>query len=153
MSMIVSLDEFTSSAGRELKPSGWLLIDQQRIDQFAQATSDFQFIHVDPERAAQTPFRGIIAHGFLTLSLLSHLNQQNMILPEGLLMTINYGSDKVRYLQAVKAGARVRTHQKILEVNSRKSGQWLLRRSVWVEIENQRNAALTAEILSLYIIR
>jgi len=152
MANTVNLEEFAASAGRELEPSDWMRIEQQRIDEFAHATEDFQFIHVDPDRAARTPFRGTIAHGFLTLSLVSHLNQQTMILPEGLLMAINYGSDKVRYLQPVRVGDRVRTRQTILQVSPRKPGQWLLKRSVQVEIEGQRKAALNAEILTMYVI-
>ncbi len=78
MTVTVSQEEFASSAGRELEPSDWLLIDQERVNQFASATNDHQFIHVDPDRAAQSPFGGTIAHGFLTLSLLSYLNAQNL---------------------------------------------------------------------------
>ncbi len=79
MTVTVSLDEFASSSERELEPSDWLLIDQERVNQFASATNDHQFIHIDPERAAQSPFGGTIAHGFLTLSLLSFLNSQHLI--------------------------------------------------------------------------
>jgi acyl dehydratase len=151
MPITVSLDEFASSAERELDPSDWLLIDQERVDQFAAATNDHQFIHVDPARAAQTPFGGTIAHGFLTLSLLSFLNAQNMIVPRSVVMGINYGSNKVRYIQAVKVGERVRSHQKILSVSEKKEGQWMVRSSVQVEIENKEKPAMIAEILSLYI--
>ena len=152
MTITVSLDEFTSSAGRDLEPSDWLLIDQQRVDRFAQASSDFQFIHVDPGKAAQTPFKGTIAHGFLTLSLLPYLNNQKLIVPEHLAMAINYGSDKVRFFQAVSVGDRIRSQQKILDVASKKTKQWILRRSVKVEIENRGKPALLAEILSMYIV-
>jgi acyl dehydratase len=152
MPITVSLDEFASSAGRELDPSDWLLIDQERVNQFAAATNDHQFIHIDPAKAAQTPFRGTIAHGFLTLSLLSFLNAQNLILPKGVVMGINYGSNKVRYLQAVKVGERVRSRQKLLTISEKKEGQWMVRSSVQVEIENKEKPAMIAEILSLYIV-
>jgi acyl dehydratase len=152
MPITVSLDEFASSAGRELDPSDWLLIDQERVNQFAAATDDHQFIHIDPAKAAQTPFGGTIAHGFLTLSLLSFLNAQNLILPKGVVMGINYGSNKVRYLQAVKVGERVRSRQKLLTISEKKEGQWMVRSSVQVEIENKEKPAMIAEILSLYIV-
>ncbi len=152
MGRTVTPEEFAAAAGTELEPSDWLQIEQSRVDGFARATEDFQFIHVDPARAAKTPFGGTIAHGFLTLSLLSHLNQQHMILPEGLVMAINYGSDKVRYLQPVRVGDRVRTQQTILQVERRKPGQWLCKRSVQVEIEGRKKPALTAEILTMYVV-
>lgn len=153
MTVTVDLDEFTSSAGRELEPSDWLLIDQERVNQFANATNDHQFIHVDPERAAQSPFGGTIAHGFLTLSLLSYLNAQNLIVPDGLVMGINYGSNKIRYLQPVSVGERIRSRQKLLEISEKKPGQWLVKSIVTVEIENKEKPAMIAEILSLYIIQ
>lgn len=153
MTVTVSLDEFASSAGRELKPSDWLLIDQARVNQFASATNDHQFIHVDPDRAAQSPFGGTIAHGFLTLSLLSYLNAQNLIVPEGMVMGINYGSNKIRYLQPVNVGERIRSRQKLLEISQKIPGRWMVRSAVTVEIENKDKPAMIAEILSMYIIQ
>ena len=97
MTESIKVSEFPTLVGKELKPSAWIEITQERVNQFAEATNDFQFIHVDPEKAAQTPFGGPIAHGFLSLSLLSYLNAQTAIVPENLVMGINYGSDKVRY--------------------------------------------------------
>ena len=153
MTVTVSLNEFASSSERELEPSDWLLIDQERVNQFASATNDHQFIHIDPERAAQSPFGGTIAHGFLTLSLLSYLNSQHQIVPEGLVMVINYGSNKVRYIQPVRVGERIRSRQKLLEVSQKKPGQWMVKSAVSVEIENKEKPAMIAEILSLYIIQ
>jgi acyl dehydratase len=153
MTVTVSLNEFSSSTGRELDPSDWLLIDQERVNQFATATNDHQFIHVDPERAAQTPFGGTIAHGFLTLSLLSYLNAQNLIVPEGLVMGINYGSNKIRYLRPVSVGERIRSRQKLLEVSEKKPGHWMVKSLVTVEIENKEKPAMIAEILSLYTVQ
>jgi len=152
MTITVSLNEFASSAGRELEPSDWLLIDQERVDQFACATNDHQYIHVDPDRAARSPFGGTIAHGFLTLSLLSYLNAQNLIVPEGLVMGINYGSNKIRYLAPVRVGERIRSRQKLLEVSQKLPGQWMVKSAVTVEIENKEKPAMIAEILSLYIV-
>ncbi len=153
MTITVSLDEFLSSAGRQLEPSDWLLVDQQRINRFADATNDHQFIHVDPDRAAHSAFGGTIAHGFLTLSLLSFLNSQKLIIPEHLVMALNYGSDRVRFLLPVNVNDRVRSQQQIIDVSAgRKAGHWLLRRAITVEIENRRRPAMTAETLTLYVV-
>lgn len=149
----ISVEDFKNSAGTELGPSDWLLIDQDRINNFADATSDHQFIHVDAEKAAATPFGSTIAHGFLSLSLISHLVGQIMLKPEGTVMGINYGSDKVRFLQPVKVDARVRAHARIDRVSARPGGQYLVQYTVTVEIENKDRPALVAEILSLYIVR
>ena len=152
MTVTVSLNEFASSAGRELEPSDWLLIDQERVNRFANATNDHQYIHVDADQASQSSFGGTIAHGYLTLSLLTHLNSQNLIVPEGLVMAINYGSNKVRYIQPVRVGERIRSRQKLLRVSQKRPGQWMVSSTVSVEIENNKKAAMVAEILSLYIV-
>jgi len=149
----ISLDEFKSGAGKQLDASKWLLIDQQRINDFADATNDHQFIHVDAERAAATPFGGTIAHGFLTLSLLSDLISESMMKPAGTQMVINYGSDKVRFLQPVKVDSRIRTKATVKEVSQKRAGQYLVRTAVVVEIENDTHPALIADILSLYMIK
>ena len=149
----ISVEGFKNAAGTELGPSDWLLIDQERINTFADATNDHQFIHVDPEKAATTPFGSTIAHGFLSLSLISHLLGQIMLTPEGTVMGINYGSDKVRYLQPVKVDSRIRTRARIDKVSARPGGQYLAKCTVTVEIENEERPALIAEILSLYIVR
>jgi acyl dehydratase len=152
MATIVSIDEFCNSAGRELEPSDWFEVTQQRIDRFADATEDHQFIHIDPERAAETPFGGTVAHGFLTLSLLVHLNAQHALVPEGLAMVINYGSDKVRFLAPVPAGGRIRSRQKILEVTARAPNTWLVRNAITVEIEHAPKPALIAELLMMFVV-
>lgn len=138
--------------GTELEPSPWLEITQERVNQFADATNDHQFIHVDPDKASLTPFGGTIAHGFLTLSLLSYLNAQQAALPENLVMGINYGSDKVRYLAPVRVGQRIRSRQRIIDVTEKKPGQWLIRTDVTVEIEDEETPALVAEILSMWVL-
>lgn len=152
MSKTMKGSDMPSLVGKELEPSPWIEITQERVNQFADATNDHQFIHVDPGKAAQTPFGGPIAHGFLSLSLLSYLNAQSAILPEGLVMGVNYGSDKVRYLAPVRVGKRIRSRQTILEVSEKKPGQWLVKTAVTVEIEGESTPALIAEILSLYIV-
>jgi acyl dehydratase len=145
-------EDLPKLAGKDLEPSAWLEVTQERVNQFAEATNDFQFIHVDPEKAAQTPFGGPIAHGFLSLSLLSYLNAQTAIVPENLVMGINYGSDKVRYLMPVRVGKRIRSQQKVLEVSEKSPGQWLMKTAVMVEIEGEETPALVAEILSMLVV-
>ena len=152
MTQTVKAADLPGLAGKELEPSEWLEITQERVNQFADATNDHQFIHVDPEKAAQTPFGGPIAHGFLSLSLLSYLNGQTAIVPENTVMGINYGSDKVRYLAPVRVGQRIRARQTLLDVTEKKPGQWLFKYAVTVEIEGEDTPALVAEILSMMVV-
>jgi acyl dehydratase len=151
MSKTVKPAEMQKLVGLAFEPSSWLEIDQQRINQFADATNDHQFIHVDAEKAAQTPFGGPIAHGYLTLSLLSFLTAENARVPEGLVMAINYGSDRVRFLQPVPVGSRVRALQKVLSVTEKSPGQFLVKTQVTIEIENMDKPALIADTLGLFI--
>ena len=152
MTKTIKAEDLPGLVGTELEPSPWIEITQERVNQFAEATNDHQFIHVDPEKAAQTPFGGPIAHGFLSLSLLSYLNAQCAVMPENLLMGINYGSDKVRYLMPVRVGKRIRSRQTVLEVTEKQPGQWLLKTAVTVEIEGEETPALVAEILSMMVV-
>jgi acyl dehydratase len=153
MSKKISAAELPAMVGKELEPSEWIEITQDRVNQFADATNDHQFIHVSPIKAKLTPFGGTIAHGFLSLSLLSYLNEQSAMVPKDLVMAVNYGSDKVRYLAPVKVGKRIRSKQTILEVTEKKPGQWLVKTAVTVEIDGESTPALVAEILSLFIVR
>jgi acyl dehydratase len=146
---IAPLDDIRARIGQEIGVSSWLLIDQERIDSFAEATEDRQFIHVDPAAAAQTPFGGTIAHGFLTLSLLSRMAAEAMFVPEGIKMAVNYGLDRVRFLAPVRSGKRVRGRFALDSVEEKAPGQWLLRHTVTVEIENEDKPALTAQWLGL----
>lgn len=152
MTNTIAVSDIAGLAGRQFEPSAWLEITQQRVDQFAAATNDHQFIHVDPEQAEQTPFGGPIAHGFLSLSLLSYLNAQTAIVPEGLAVVINYGSDRVRYPAPVRVGRRIRSHQRVLEIAEKRPGQWLMKTAVTVEIEGEDTPALVAEMLSLMVL-
>ncbi|MDH3338969.1 MAG: MaoC family dehydratase [Gammaproteobacteria bacterium] len=152
MTRYVSAAELQDLVGTELEPSEWLEISQDRVNEFADATNDHQFIHVDLERAKASPFGGTIAHGFLTLSLLTHLLSEPMVVPKNTAMTINYGSDKVRFLKPVAVGQRVRAKQQLVEVNEKKPGQWLLKTSVNVEIEGEETPALIAEILFMHFV-
>jgi acyl dehydratase len=147
-----TLDEIRSRVGTQVGVSGWLTIDQARIDAFADATEDRQFIHVDPEAATQTPFGGTIAHGFLSLSLLSRMGAETMLLPEGMTMAVNYGLDRVRFLAPVKSGKRVRGRFTLDSVEEKAPGHILMRHTVTVEIEGGDKPALTAVWLTLLII-
>ena len=150
---LATLDEIRNHIGEEVGVSSWVLIDQARIDAFAGATDDRQFIHVDPEAAAQTPFGGTVAHGFLTLSLLSRLGAEAMLLPDGLRMAVNYGLDRVRFLAPVRSGSRMRGRFRLDSVEEKAPGQILMRHNVTVEIEGEAKPALTAEWLGLMFIQ
>jgi acyl dehydratase len=146
---IASLDEIRSRVGQEVGVSSWISIDQPRIDAFADATEDRQFIHTDPQAAASTPFGGTIAHGFLTLSLLSRMGTEAMLLPEGMNMGVNYGLDRVRFLAPVGSGGRVRGRFILDSAEEKAPGQILVRHSVTVEIEGAEKPALSAVWLTL----
>ena len=130
--------------------SDWVEVTQAMIDKFADATGDHQFIHIDPVRAAQTPFGGTIAHGFLTLSLMPLLSSKVPDAPqiEGAMMGVNYGGEKVRFLSPVRSGSKVRGLFKLLSFNEKKPGQWQQSMEFAVEIEGQDKPALIAEWLS-----
>ena len=145
----VPVAELIDYVGKELGRSEWLTIDQERINLFAEATGDYQFIHVDPVKAAQTPFGSTIAHGFLSLSLIPKLMEDILILPEGAKMVVNYGLDTVRFIQPVKVNSRVRLKVDMNEVIEKKPGQWLLKATATLEIEGSDKPAYIAEPLSL----
>ena len=152
MPTYVPAEQLLDMAGHESGPSEWLLVDQKRIDLFADATEDHQFIHVDAERAAATPLGSTIAHGFLTLSLLPRLNDELAVMPEGMLMAFNYGLDKVRFLQPVRSGSRLRLRSRILEVKRKSGGRILVKAEARVEIEGEEKPAVVAETLSLFVV-
>ena len=149
---IATLEAIRARVGSEVGTSGWILIDQTRIDAFAGVTDDRQFIHVDPAAAAQTPFGGTIAHGFLSLSLLSRMGAEAMLLPDRLKMVVNYGFERVRFLAPVPSGSRIRGRFTLDSVDEKGPGQILMRHSVTVEIEGQDKPALSASWLGLVIL-
>ena len=146
---IAPLDEIRAKVGQPIGTSDWIEVAQDRIDAFADATEDRQFIHVDPQAAAQTPFGGTIAHGFLSLSLLSRMAADVMQVPDTTKMAVNYGLDRVRFIAPVRAGKRVRGHFTLAAADDKAPGQLLLRHTVTVEIEGESKPALTAEWLGL----
>jgi len=148
----VSKEKLLRMAGTAFEPSAWLVIDQDRIHLFADATGDHQYIHVDPEKASKSPFGSTIAHGFLSLSLLPHLSEKVAIRPEGVKMVINYGLNKVRFLQPVKVGSEVRLVSKIAEVVEKKPGHILITTEAAVEIRGEEKPALVAEMLLMYVV-
>jgi acyl dehydratase len=138
--------EIIELAGKFEGYSPWILVDQEQIDRFAEAIDDHQFIHVDPERArSETPFGGTIAHGFLTLSLLSTMIYQTLPRAREAVMGINYGFDKIRFLAPVPAGAKIRGVFRLNECDMRKPGELLSKYDVTVEIEGSQTPALVAE--------
>jgi acyl dehydratase len=146
---IATFDEIREKVGQPIGVSEWIDVRQDRIEQFADATDDHQFIHIDQKLAAQTPFGGTIAHGFLSLSLLSRMAADVMLIPDTTKMAVNYGLDRVRFLAPVKSGKRVRGHFTLTSADEKSPGQVLLKHNVTVEIEGEEKPALTAEWLGL----
>jgi acyl dehydratase len=140
----MKLQDLQARTGETIGASDWFLIDQDRIDHFADTTEDHQFIHVDPEAAKATPFGQTIAHGFLTLSMLAPLMDSALEKP-AVQMSVNYGFNKVRFLSPVKSGKRIRGHFKLLELVEKRPGQWQQTVEVTVEIEGEDKPALLAE--------
>ena len=152
MPNLISTEELLALAGTELEPTSWFLIDQERVNGFADATDDHQFIHVDPERAAATPFGGTIAHGLLSLSMLPSLFGEVAPTPEGLVMALNYGYNKVRFIDPVRVGSEVRLHSKVTAVQEKQPGRFLMHTEITMEIRGGQKPALVAESLIMYIV-
>jgi acyl dehydratase len=144
-----SPEALLDAVGTELGPTGWRAVEQDRIDRFADATDDHQWIHIDPERAAQGPFGGTIAHGFLSLSLLTPLLSE-LLQVDGAALAINAGSDRVRFLSPVRAGTRVRATATITRAERIPTGI-RVRQSVTLEAEGSERPALVAETLTVYV--
>ena len=149
---VASLEEICGRVGSEVGVSDWILVDQAAIDAFAEVTQDHQFIHVDPAAAAKTPFGGTIAHGFLTLSLLSRMAADAMLRPEKIRMGVNYGFEKVRFIAPVRSGKRVRGRFRLDRFEEKNRGQWQFVHNVTVEIENEDKPALIADWIGLIFI-
>ena len=149
MGRMLSVADYVALKGADIGASDWILVDQGRIDRFAEVTGDHQFIHVNPELAAQTPFGTTIAHGYLTLSLLSRMAYDVMPGIEGTRMGVNYGLNNVRFLAPVKSGSRVRGHFRMADVSERSPGVIQSVVEVKVEIEGEDKPALAAEWVTL----
>ena len=145
----ITKEQFINSKGTEYGPSEWMLVDQERINLFADATGDHQFIHVDPEGAKATPFGTTIAHGFLSLSLLVPLVTEITPKPENVKMGVNYGLNKLRFLAPVKVNSEIRVKSKVLDVVEKRPGQYLTTTEVTLEIKGEKTPALIAEWLGM----
>lgn len=150
---ILEKDDFDNAVGQEIGVSDWFDVTQEDINTFADVTRDHQFIHIDPEKAADTPFGGTIAHGFFTMSMLSHFAENGCgISVQGAKMALNYGCDKVRFLQPVLVGSRIRGHSQLASVTEKKPGQFLFKSNMTVEIERSATPALIAEWLTMVVL-
>jgi acyl dehydratase len=149
MAETMTREDLRGLIGYELGTSDWFQFDQCRINQFADVTEDRQFIHVDPVRAADSPFGGTIVHGMLTLSLIVHLCENFVPAIEGVRMVINYGFDRVRFAAPVKSDDRVRAVVVLKDAKER-SGQILVKAKITIEIEGKSKPALVAEWLTMH---
>ena len=149
----ITAQELTTMVGQQIGTSEWILVDQDMINKFADATGDHQFIHINEEMAKMTPFGGTIAHGFLTLSLMPVMSaKSDLPRMDGVKMGVNYGGNKTRFLAPVRSGKRVRGHFKLLELIEKRPGQWQQTMELTVEIEGEEKPALMAEwITQLFV--
>ena len=148
----VKPDAIGDFVGQLVGTSSWVMIDQDRITKFADVTDDHQFIHIDPEAAKATPFGGTIAHGFLSLSMISSLAADSILIVEDVKMGVNYGFEKVRMMNPVKSGKNIRGHFTLMSADSKVPGQWTFKYSVKIEIEGETKPALVAEWLIMQFV-
>ncbi|WOT06896.1 MaoC family dehydratase [Shewanella youngdeokensis] len=153
MPTVINRQNINQFIGHQAQPTDWFEVKQQQINQFADCTLDHQFIHVDVEKAKATPFGSTIAHGFLSLSMLSHFAEQFSVLIDGFYMGLNAGFDKVRFLQPVTVDSRIRAHAKILSIEEKKPGQFRLSTEVTIEIDGVDTPALVAEWISVQMVK
>jgi acyl dehydratase len=149
---VVPQEKLKNFIGQSLEPGEWIEVSQERINDFADCTEDHQFIHIDPIAAAKTPFGGTIAHGFLSLSLLPRLCDENKITPENVVMGINYGFDKVRFLAPVSSGKRIRAVVTLMDITEKDDNRLLIKQNINVEIEGVETPALVAEWLTMVVL-
>ena len=153
MSNLIDADQLSEYIGKEVGLTDWLEVNQDRINIFAEATGDFQYIHIDESRAAETPFGTTIAHGFLTLSLLSKLSSMGGgIKLKSAVMGINYGLDKVRFISPVKVNSKIRARFELVNAEEKKPKHYLLKHNVTVEIDGEEKPALIAEWLGMTVV-
>jgi acyl dehydratase len=149
----ITIEALKGKVGQEIGTSPWIAIPQDKINQFADVTGDHQFIHVDLKRAAETPFGGTIAHGFLTLSLLAHMADETLPKIADTAMGINYGFEEVRFLNPVRAGKRVRGKFVLADLTQKTPKDATLKHAVTVEIEGETKPALAAEWLTMVLLK
>lgn len=148
----IAKEHILNLLGQSLPPSEWFQIGQERVHQFADCTLDHQYIHVDPEKAATSPFGGTIVHGFLSLSLISYFAEQSLPVIDGLQISLNYGFDKIRFISPVPTGSRIRGNFRIVDIQEKTLDQYNLKTEVLIEIDGQEKPALIAEWLTRQII-
>ena len=149
----IPVSELTSLIGKDMGHSDWLLVDQERVNQFAECTGDHQFIHINEEAAKMTPFGGTIAHGFLTLSMIPYLSaESDLPKPDGIKMAVNYGGNKTRFINPVRSGKRIRGHWKLLEMTEKRPGQWQQTVEITIEIEGEEKPALICEWMTMFFV-
>ena len=154
MTMVFSsAEQLVAAEGQDLGTTDWVALDQDRIDKFADATDDHQWIHTDVERAKDGPFKTTIAHGFLTLSMIPYLSA-NSDLPkvDGVKMGVNYGGNKTRFISPVRSGKRIRGHWKLLELVEKRPGQWQQTHEITIEIEGEDKPALITEWIMQFFV-
>ena len=149
MPKMINKSEIADYIGYVCEPTDWFEVTQQQVNEFAECTLDRQFIHIDPEAAAKTPFGGTIAHGFLTLSMLSYFSESYALILEGFYMGVNKGFDKVRFVAPVRVGSRIRCHATILDIVEKRPCQFDFKVEISIEIEGGDKPALVAEWLSV----
>lgn len=153
MSKLLAPNDIASAIGEEIGVSEWYEITQENVNKFADVTADHQFIHIDQDKAAQTPFGGTIAHGFYTLSMLSHFAETGCgVAVEGTKMGVNYGCDKLRFIQPVRVGSRIRGRSVLTAAEEKKPGQFLFTSKMTVEIEGIDKPALIADWLTMIFV-
>ncbi len=150
---VLPIDKILERVGQEIGKSNWLEIDQERINKFADCTGDRQWIHVDEEAAAKGPFGKTIAHGYLTLSLIPHFSCDQVVIPEGTEMAMNYGLDKVRLINPVPVGSRIRDTLVLSAVTEKSGGRYLMKTTHTIEIEGEEKPACIAETLTMFVVR
>jgi len=153
MPTVINRNEIANYIGHQAAPTEWHQINQQQINLFADCTLDHQFIHVDEQKAKATPFGSTIAHGFLSLSMLSHFAEEFSVIIDGFYMGLNAGFDKVRFLQPVTVNSRIRAHAKTLSIEEKKPGQFRISTEVTIEIEGCDTPALVAEWISVQMVK
>ena len=152
MPKVINKSEVADYCGYVAEPTEWFAVEQDQVNQFADCTHDHQFIHIDPVKAAETPFGGTIAHGFLTLSMLSHFSEQFTVVIDGVYMGVNYGFDKVRFISPVRVGKRIRAQATVTDIVEKKPGQFQMKTLVTVEIEGEDKPALIAEWIGMQMV-
>ena len=146
----LSVEKIRERVGQELGVSDWFVVDQDRIDQFADCTKDHQWIHVDKEKAAQGPFGDTIAHGYLIVSLFSYFAMEYGVVPEGSKMAINYGTNKIRFINPVKVGSKIRDRMTLTNVEEKSEGRILVTTTHTIEIEGEEKPGCVGEALAMF---